>query len=260
MRTMPTQSVAIVVTSPPYNLGKGYSLHKDSMPEADYLAWQGEVAKEISRILRPDGHLFLNVGSDSAHPRRAEDVAIVYERYLIRQQTIVWVKSLAVDASAIPEPELRQVLHERTLGHFVSLNSDCFLNPCWEPVFHFTPSGRSPINRLAIGVPYVFKDQPERFGHSRDKHCRGNVWHNPYPTKQSRADLDYHPATFPVALAERCLRLAVPPVSGLVLDPFLGIGSTLLAAKTLNLDGVGIEIDPAYCAAARRRLSQGNEG
>ena len=123
MRNMPTRSIAVIVTSPPYNLGKRYSLHKDTMLETDYLAWQGDVAKEITRILRPDGHLFLNAGSDSAHPRRAEDVAIAYERYMI------------------------------TLGHFVSLNSDCFLNPCWEPVFHFTRSGHSPINRLAIGVP-----------------------------------------------------------------------------------------------------------
>ena len=73
---------------------------------------------------------------------------------------------------------------------------------------------------------------------------------------QSRADRDYHPATFPVALVDRCLRLAAPGPDGLVLDPFAGTGATLLAARALNLNAVGIEIDPAYCAAARRRLAE----
>ncbi len=257
MRSMPAQSVAVVVTSPPYNLGKRYSLHDDDMLEADYLTWQGNVAQEIARILKPDGHLFLNIGSDSKHAWRAIDVALAYRPHLVLQQTITWVKSIALDASAIPEPGLRKGLHERTFGHFVSLNSDAYLNPTWEPIFHLTPQGRSPINRLGIGVPYVFADQPERFGHHRDKHCRGSVWHVPYETVQSRADRDHHPATFPVKLAELCLRLADPRMGELVLDPFVGTGTTLLAAQALSLSAIGIEIDPAYCAAARRRLKNG---
>jgi site-specific DNA-methyltransferase (adenine-specific) len=90
MRTMSAHSVSVVITSPPYNLGKKYSLHNDSMPEDQYLAWQSEVAKEIARILRHDGHLFLNVGSDSQHPWRDIDVALAYrpdrEMWQMRQR------------------------------------------------------------------------------------------------------------------------------------------------------------------------------
>jgi site-specific DNA-methyltransferase (adenine-specific) len=256
MRTMPTGSVACIVTSPPYNLGKAYSLHNDDMPEDAYLAWQGEVAREIARLLKPDGHLLLNVGADSKHPWRAMDVANSYRPHLVLQQTIAWAKSIALNASTLPERALREAMHERTFGHFVSINSPAYLNPTWESVFHFTPSGHSPINRLAIGVPYVFKDQPARFGHGRDKHCRGNAWHIPYQTTQSRADRDHHPATFPVELAAFCLRLADPRPDELVLDPFVGTGTTLLAAQSLSLRAIGIDIDAAYCAAARRRLSE----
>lgn len=70
MRTMATQSVAVVVTSPPYNLRKRYSQHSDNMPEAQYLTWQQEAAQEIARLLVPEGHLFLNVGSNSQFPWR----------------------------------------------------------------------------------------------------------------------------------------------------------------------------------------------
>jgi site-specific DNA-methyltransferase (adenine-specific) len=120
----------------------------------------------------------------------------------------------------------------------------------------FESGGISPINVMAVGVPYVYSDQPARFGHGRDKHSPGDVWHIPYSTKQSNADVDHHPASYPIELAERCLKLAAVPSDGLVLDPFAGIGTTLIAARNLHLSAVGIEIDPAYCAAARRRLGQ----
>jgi site-specific DNA-methyltransferase (adenine-specific) len=255
MRTMPAKSVAAIVTSPPYNLGKRYSLHDDDMPENHYFAWQGEVANQIARLLRPGGHLFIVLGSNSKRPWRSIDVAKIYGRHLVLQNRITWVKSLAVDASSVPDKTVRDAVHMRTFGHFVSLTSDRFLNPCAEDIWHFSQSGDSPINRLAVGVPYVFADQPARFGHHRNKHCAGNVWHIPTPTVQSNSERFNHPATFPIALADRCLRLAAPGRDGLVLDPFAGIGSTLAAAKALGLSATGIEIDPAYCNAARQQLA-----
>jgi site-specific DNA-methyltransferase (adenine-specific) len=260
MRTMPDQSVAAVVTSPPYNLGKSYGCHNDKMPEAQYLAWQDEVAQKIARLLMPDGHLFLNVGSNSRFPWRSVDVANVYRRHLILQQRITWVKSIALDGSTLPD-SLRNAMHDRQVGHFQSLNSSHFLNPVTEDIWHFSPSGKSSIDRTApgVGVPYVCADQPARFGHNRELHCRGNVWHIPYKTTQSRADRDFHPSPFPVDLSERCLKLAALQVGDLVLDPFAGTGATLVAAQQLGLSAIGIEIDPTYCEAVRRRLNQASE-
>jgi len=201
MRTMRRQSVAAVVTSPPYNLGKSYSCHNDNMPEAKYLAWQDGVAQEIARLLVPEGHLFLNAGSNSRFPWRSVQVAQVYGRHLSLQQHITWVKSIALDGSTLPVP-LRGAMHDRPVGHFQSISSAHFLNPVTEDIWHFSPSGRSPIDRTApgVGVPYVCVDQPARFGHNRELHCRGNLWHIPYKTTQSRADRDFHPAPFPVGL------------------------------------------------------------
>jgi site-specific DNA-methyltransferase (adenine-specific) len=179
-----------------------------------------------------------------------------YIRHLVLQQPIIWTKSVALDGAALPQ-HLREEMHNRQVGHFVSLNSAYFLNPTAEMIWHFSPSGRSPIDRLAIGVPYVCADQPARFGHHRNLHCRGITWHIPYKTAQSRTQRDFHPAPFPVALAERCLRLAGLKPGELVLDPFMGTGATLVAARQLGLSGIGIEIDPHFCAAARRNLGQG---
>jgi site-specific DNA-methyltransferase (adenine-specific) len=261
LQTFPTHTFAAAVFSPPYNLSKKYSLHNDRMPEAEYLAMQAEVARELARTIRPNGHVFLNVGWDTKHPWRSVQVAQEYARRFVLQNRITWVKSIALDASTLPE-SLRGAMHARQIGHFVSIRSENYLNPTTEDVWHLTPSGRSPIRPDApgVGVPYVWKDQPKRFGHFRERHCRGNAVHIPYPTTQSRADRDHHPATFPVALPEYCLRLADLKPGDMVLDPFTGTGATLLAAKRLNLSAVGIEIDPAYCEAARRRLNRTGNG
>jgi site-specific DNA-methyltransferase (adenine-specific) len=259
--TMPARSVACVVTSPPYNVARPYSSYDDNRPLAEYLAQQESVAREIARVLRTDGHLFLNVGSNSKAPWRSVEVAQVCGRYLPLQQRIVWVESIALDGSTLPRP-LREAMHDRQVGHFVSLHSVNYVNPTVEDIWHFSPSGRSPIKPDAegVGVGYVWADQPEHFGHHRTLHCRGAAWHIPYKTTQSKADRDFHPAPFPVALPERCLRLADLPPGSLVLDPFAGTGATLVAAKALGLAGVGIEIDDSYCAAARRRLGGEYEG
>ncbi len=253
LRTMPPHGVAVAVFSPPYNVGKEYASYGDNRPLAEYLEWQASIAAELARVMKPDGHLFLNVGWNSKHPMRAVEVMLAYAKHLVLQQSIIWTKSLALDDSSLPDG-LREEMHDRQVGHFVSLNSEYYLNPTAEMIWHFSPTGRSPIDRLAIGVPYVWKDQPDRFGHGRELHCRGSTWHIPYKTTQSRADRDFHPASFPVALAERCLRLAGVKAGELVLDPFAGTGATLIAAQQLGIAAIGIEVDPGYCEAARRRL------
>lgn len=123
-------------------------------------------------------------------------------------------------------------------------------------MWHLTPTGRSPIDRQAIGVPYVWKYQPARFGHDRDVHCRGNAWQIPYGTIQDNSERYHHPATYPVELVTMCLKLAKLLPDAVVLDPFMGIGSTLLAAKARGLSAIGIDVDPTYCAAAQEQLDR----
>jgi hypothetical protein len=112
--------------------GRLYSRYDDDRPQAEYLAWQGEVAHEIAPIISADGHLFLNVGWSKSRPWQAIDVALAYHPFFILQKPpITWVKSIALDASSLPEPSLRRAMHLRTFGHFVSLTPTTRrLNPC----------------------------------------------------------------------------------------------------------------------------------
>jgi site-specific DNA-methyltransferase (adenine-specific) len=81
LQTMPEASVDCVVTSPPYNLGKKYNVHDDNMPEAAYLAMMRNVAMELRRVLKLDGHVFLNMGWNTKHPWRSIDVLLAYRPY-----------------------------------------------------------------------------------------------------------------------------------------------------------------------------------
>ena len=158
------------------------------------------------------------------------------------QNSIVWVKSVSIE--------------ERSFGHYKPVNSRRYLNRTHETVFHFTRHGTNALDRLAVGVPFQDKSNIARRGHAQDRRCAGNVWFIPYETIRSKAQRRHHPAPFPAGLPERCIRLH-GRAGATVLDPFLGIGSTLVAAQKLGCTGIGIELDPDYAEAAAERLRSG---
>ena len=239
LRSLPEASVDVIVTSPPYNLGIAYKTYDDRLPRADYLKWLRDVGRELSRVLKQDGSFFLNVGSSSADPWIQMDVAGAFREQFVLQNHIVWAKSVAIG--------------DDTVGHFKPINSRRFLNHNHESVFHFSHAGTVAIDRLAIGVPFKDKTNIARWGHSQDLRCAGNVWFIPYQTVQSKSQKFNHPAGFPVDLPKRCLQLHGVK-DAVVLDPFLGAGTTLIAAEKLGMRGIGIEIDPHYVEIALERL------
>ncbi|MGE0591008.1 MAG: site-specific DNA-methyltransferase [Vicinamibacterales bacterium] len=247
-------TVDTVVTSPPYNLGIRYRSYDDTIPREDYLAWSHAWLGHVARVLAPDGSLFLNVGAKPSDPWTALDVAQAARAHLHLQNTIHWIKSIAIDrASAGARSRLAEDL---AVGHYKPINSRRFLNDCQEFIFHFTPSGATPLDRLAIGVPYQDASNIGRWqGAAKGVRCRGNTWFIPYETIQSRDRDRPHPATFPSKLPEMCMALHGRDRTRLVADPFLGLGSTAVACARLQVDFVGIELDEDYLkeAVARTR-------
>lgn len=249
MRDLPDQSVDLVVTSPPYNLGISYQSYNDKLSSEDYLAWSLEWAGEVKRLLKPEGSFFLNVGAAPANPWMPHELALALRDLFELQNTIHWIKSITV------EPRDGDPV---SVGHFKPINSKRFVNDCHEFVFHFTQTGKVPVDRIAVGVPYADKSNIKRWGHTegRDKRCRGNNWFIPYETIVSRNRERPHPATFPVELARKCIRLhGGDPAQVTMMDPFLGIGH---AATAAGEEGVGkffgFEIDDVYLEEAKERV------
>jgi site-specific DNA-methyltransferase (adenine-specific) len=233
--TCADQTFDVVVTSPPYNIGLKYNQYQDDIPRADYLHWLSGIGQQIKRVLKPNGSFFLNVGSKPTDPWVAFDVAQAMRHHFQLQNQIHWVKAIAITDDLAP-------------GHYKPISGKRFLNDCHEFVFHFTESGSVPLDRMAIGVPYQYKRNIGRYN-DHDKRDRGNTWFVPYPTKANNQKRK-HPATFPVALAEMCIKLHGITPDMHVLDPFFGAGNTGIACQNLNVACTGVELDPDYYSLA----------
>jgi len=239
---LPDASIDVIVTSPPYNIGIKYRSHDDNLPLEAYLDWMEEVAKECRRALKDEGSFFFNIGDRPSDELRSLRVAERMCKAFRLQNTIHWVKSIAA-------PE-----HNINVGHYKPVNSKRYLNNCHEYIFHFTKGGDVELDKLAIGVPYGDKSNIGRWKHAtRDIRDRGNAWFIPYKTVQAEKP---HPSAFPEKLALMCIRLhGLKGGKLVVLDPFMGSGTTAVAARRLGCDYVGFEVDQGYVDVARQRLS-----
>ena len=251
MRSLKEGSVDVIATSPPYNIGIAYSTYNDKSSREDYLDWCSEWGREVARLMHEASSLFLNVGASPKNPLAPHQLALRFSEFLVLQNTFHWIKSITV------EPKGGEAI---SAGHFKPINSKRYVNDCHEYVFHFTQTGNVPLDRRAVGVPYQDKSNITRWGHTdgEDRRCRGNTWFIPYKTIVSRDKERPHPASFPPALIEQCIRIhGGKPAETCVLDPFVGIGSSAIAAKNCDVGQfIGFDIDQGYLDVAKERIRE----
>lgn len=245
MLALPAQSVDIVTTSPPYNLGIAYGTYRDDKPRQEYLAWLDQVFGAVKHCLKDNGHFWLNVGYSNQDPWVAMDVANVVREHFVLQNSVMWVKSIYVNG--------------KTSGHFKPINSKRYISPTWEHFFHFTKTGDVEVDRLAVGVPYEYYAEnlrnPKTAATKPNLRCKGNTWFIPYDTISNKAKhRGNHPATFPVALVTEAIKVSNIN-TGVLLDPFMGSGTSAVAAKQQGLDYIGFEIDQNYRDFAQDRIA-----
>ena len=241
MRDIPSETIDICVTSPPYNLGIAYDIHDDALNPIEYLSWLKEVFTEVKRILKPQGHLWINVGYSNKNPWVGMDVAQTVRSLMVLQNQFIWVKSIAIDGIQT--------------GHYKPINSQRYANPTWEHLFHFTKTGDVVCDREAVGVPYTDKSNLFRRHHQTDLHCSGNVWFIPYSTIASKKEKGNHPAIFPIELVERCIKFSGIK-QGVLLDPFMGSGTSAIASLRQQLDFIGFELSKDYFSFANQRINE----
>jgi DNA modification methylase len=224
MTELPDNSVALMVTSPPYHVGKDYD---SDAPFDEFLALLRRVLAETHRALEPGGRAVVNVanlGRRPYIPLSSLVTGIACELGFFPRGEVIWVKAAGAGGNcawgswrSASNPTLRDV-HEYCL---------CF------------SKGR--MQRVRRGVSTIERDE--------FLEATLSVWHLP-PESARRVG---HPAPFPVALARRFIELYT--FSGdVVLDPFMGSGSTAVAAVEAGRRFVGYELDASYAGLARERV------
>ena len=110
-------SIDIVVTSPPYNIGLKYHKYEDKQPREQYLEWIYDIFVELKRVLKDDGHIFLNMGYTNKDPWISMEVALKLKKLFVLQNNITWIKSISIGDGK-----------DDTHGHFKPINSDRYIN------------------------------------------------------------------------------------------------------------------------------------
>jgi site-specific DNA-methyltransferase (adenine-specific) len=247
MASVPTKSVALVCSSPPYFSGKRYEedMGRGHVPAtyAEYLRQLAEVFAECRRVLEPGGRIAINVANLGRKPYRSlsGDVTRILQDdlgFLLRGE-IIWQKAVGASGNC-------------AWGSFMK-PSNPVLRDVTERVV-VASKGRfdralDAKRRESLGLPYEATISKEDF-----MAWTLDVWHIPAES----ATRVGHPAPFPVELPRRLIELYTYQ-GDVVLDPFIGSGTTAVAAVATRRHYVGYETDPDYVELAGRRVADALE-
>jgi len=221
-------SIDLVVTSPPYNVDIRYNSMDDKIPYPEYLKFTQKWLKKVYRLLKDDGRFCLNIPLDKNKGGQqsvyADIVTIAKEVGFKYHSTIVWNE---------------QNISRRTAwGSWLSASA---------------PYVIAPVEMIVVLYKKRWKkdSKGKKSNITREEFIEwtNGVWSFPGESKR-RVN---HPAPFPVELPKRCIKLFTF-VGDVVLDPFLGSGTTLIACILTGRRGIGIEIDKRYCQIAKQRI------
>ncbi len=241
LRDIPDGFAKLVVTSPPYNINKSY---EQKLQLDEYLFQQKKVITECVRVLQENGSICWQVGN-----------------YVNNGEII------PLDILLFPIfSELNLHLRNRIIWHFGhGLHASKRFSGRYEVILWFTKSKEYTFNLDAVRIPQKYPNKKHFKGPNKGQ-LSGNplgknpsdIWEIPN-VKSNHVEKTIHPCQFPVELVER-LVLALTNEGDWVFDPFMGVGTTAIAALMHNRKAIGAEIMPEYVQIARERIEKAEKG
>ncbi|MBI4789442.1 MAG: site-specific DNA-methyltransferase [Chloroflexi bacterium] len=251
MREVDDGSVQLIVTSPPYNVGKDYAQHQDGMEFEEYLEFLNTVWKECLRVLCRGGRIAVNVANTWRKPYLPLNAYIARQMIDLGFQMrgeIIWDKGASAGISTAwgsfaraSNPTLRDV-HE----YILVFSKESFR-------LEETHGAESGIENLEFveWTRSIWRDPQNQVDDAQN-----SIWKFDTQSKRRRngANATAHPTPFPLDLPLRLI-LLYTNIGDIVLDPFIGSGTTALAAKMTQRHFLGYEISREYCDLAEERLA-----
>lgn len=241
MRDIPSALVELTVTSPPYNIGKEYEVAR---PINDYLDWTNEWIGQVHRVTSQRGAFWLNLGYISI-PERGRAVPLTYlvwpklPFYLV--QEVVWNYGAGVASRRMFSPRNEKWLWLVKDPENYTFNLDSVRDPNVKYP-NQRKNGRLRVNPLGKNPTDVWMIPKVTTGAGRTG-------------RRASVERTRHPAQFPLAVVRRILR-ACSDEGSLVMDPFMGSGSTAVAAMLEKRSCIGFELRPDYVSIATDRLEK----
>ncbi len=225
-----SNSVDLIVTSPPYNVGIQYGScsSNDNISYSKYLDFTRAWLLRCFDFLKDDGRICVNIAIDTrknGYQSTGADVTTIAKQVGFQYySTIVWNK--------------RAISTHKIWGTWMSAKFPCVISPV-ELILVFYKKYQRKTNEN------VKSDMTE----SEFINWTNGLWTFNGENRQKIG----HPAPFPIELPRRCIKL-FSFVGDTVFDPFAGSGTTLIAAAMLDRIGIGVEINPCYCEIAKKRI------
>ena len=236
LKEVPDSSVKLVVTSPPYNIGKSYGSYKDKIALNDWEDLIRDVTKDVHRILTPDGSFFLNL-SPVPFGKEKEILPLPYIGYQIMRDEGFKLRNMITWTF-------------NNMQNCVNRLSGRYENIIW---------GVKDLNNYVfnlddIRIPYITKnDKRLEGGQGRNP---TDVWYFDRVNNMTKKKLHLqHPTVYPLPMIMRILKMSSHP-GDTILDPFVGSGTSLVAAKLLGRNGIGFELDEKYASEIEMRLKE----
>ena len=252
-KKIPDESVQLIITSPPYNIGKSYETRVSIQ---DYLDTQAELIKELVRTLRPDGNLCWQVGNyiekSEVFPLDIYYYPIFKDAGLKLRNRIIWHFGHGLHASKRFSGRYETLLWFTKTDDYV-FNLDEVRVPSKYPnKRHFKGKKRGELSGNPQG-----KNPSDFWGKIKEEFDVG-VWGIPN-VKANHVEKTGHPCQFPVELVERCV-LAMTDKDDIVFDPYAGVASSLVAAVKHGRKALGVDRAKEYIQIGEDRLRKLIEG
>jgi adenine-specific DNA-methyltransferase len=243
----------LVLTSPPYNVGKSYEI-KTSIEK--YLETQEEIIKELVRTLSKRGNICWQVGN---YVDKGEVFPLdifyyqIFKKYGLQlRNRIIWHFGHGLHASNRFSGRYETILWFSKTDEYI-FNLDSVRVPSKYPgKRHFKGPKKGQVSGNPLGK------NPSDIWEIIQQDWDKEMWNIPNVKSNHPEKVD-HPCQFPIELVERCV-LALTEEKSWVLDPFSGVGSTVIGAIKNNRNGIGIEKEDVYCKIAKQRINELREG